>query len=81
MTTSPPAPENPTHGLTAIFGDHDVVLTGEEHHQQALQPYAPWSDGRARQVAVELVPARSPVGPTPGSRASRSGWTVGASGS
>jgi hypothetical protein len=57
MTAPRPAPENPTHGLFYVPGDHEVAVTGEEHHQAALAPYAPRADGRARQVAVELVPA------------------------
>jgi hypothetical protein len=57
MTTASPVPENPTSGLTPIVGDHEVAVTGAEHHQDALARYAPNADGRARHVAVELVPA------------------------
>jgi hypothetical protein len=49
------APDNPTHGLTPIRGDHDVVVTGQEHHQDALSPYAPLADGTDRRIVVELV--------------------------
>lgn len=48
--------ENSTLGLTMLDGDRKVVVTGEEHHQNTLWAYAP-REGRARQVAVELVPA------------------------
>lgn len=34
--------------------EHRVVVTGEEHHQAALAPWAPGADGRPRRVAVEL---------------------------
>ncbi|MFB9387545.1 hypothetical protein ACFFTK_30755 [Pseudonocardia petroleophila] len=38
--------------------EHEVVVTGEEHHQAALAPWAPRADGRPRRVAValDLVP-------------------------
>jgi hypothetical protein len=57
MSAPRSTPENPTHGLFYVPGDHEVVVTGEEHHQPVLQPYAPLADGRSRRVAVELVPA------------------------
>ncbi len=72
MTTARPVPENSTSGLTSIDGDHAVAVTGEERHQAALAPYAPNVDGRARHVAVELVPA--PV--TRGAHAGLSGIEV-----
>jgi hypothetical protein len=50
-------PENSTSGLAPIVGDHEVAVTGAEYHQAALARYAPGADGRARHVAVELVPA------------------------
>lgn len=34
--------------------EQKVVVTGEEHHQPALAPWAPRPGGRARRVAVEL---------------------------
>ncbi len=47
--------ENSTLGLTMLDGDRKVVVTGEEHHQDVLWAYTPHA-GRARRVAVELVP-------------------------
>ena len=38
-----------------LDGDRKVVVTGEEHHQDVLWAYTPQA-GRARRVAVELVP-------------------------
>lgn len=46
--------ENSTQGLTLLDAAHTVVVTGVEHHQPALAAWAPFGDGRPRQVAVEL---------------------------
>lgn len=64
--------ENSQHGLTLLAPDHEVVATREEHHQQALAPWAPRGDGRPRRVAVELRFARI----THGSHAGRSGLEI-----
>jgi hypothetical protein len=65
-------PENSTSGLFPIVGDHEVAVTGAEFHHAALARYAPGADGRARHVAVELVPV--PV--THGEHAGTSGIEV-----
>ena len=49
-----PDVENTTSGLMLLAAEHSVVVTGEEHHQDALTRHAPGVDGRPRRVAVEL---------------------------
>ncbi|OLT11803.1 hypothetical protein BJF78_25935 [Pseudonocardia sp. CNS-139] len=75
MSAPRSGPENPTAGLTPITGDHDVVVTGEEHHQAALRPYAPHPGGRAAASPRSSSPRRSATAPTPAGPASRSAWT------
>jgi hypothetical protein len=47
--------ENSTAGLTMLDAERSVVVTGGEHHQDALWEYPP-VPGRSRRVAIELVP-------------------------
>ncbi len=48
-------PENTAHGLTLLDPDQEVVVTGEEDHQDVLRAWAPHAG--PRRVAVELRPA------------------------
>jgi hypothetical protein len=48
-------PENAAHGLDLLDPDHEVVVTGEEDHQDVLRAWAPHAG--PRRVAVELRPA------------------------
>ncbi|MBW0097032.1 hypothetical protein I4I73_13650, partial [Pseudonocardia sp. KRD-184] len=54
--------ENSTQGLTLLDPDRKVVVTGEEHHQDALVRWAPHPDGRGRRVAAELGFVTGPRG-------------------
>ena len=49
-----PETENSISGLVLLDGDHTVVVTSEEDHQDTLAWYAPGPDGRPRQFAAEL---------------------------
>ncbi|HVH21006.1 MAG TPA: hypothetical protein VNA11_00975, partial [Pseudonocardia sp.] len=49
-----PETENAISGLVLLDGDHTVVVTGEEDHQDTLAWCAPGPDGRPRQFAAEL---------------------------
>lgn len=60
--------ENSTQGLTLLDAAHTVVVTGVEHHQPALAAWAPFGDGRPRQVAVELRRTAITHGPDAGRR-------------
>ena len=48
-------PENAAHGLDLLDPDHEVVVTGEEDHQDVLRAWAP--PAGPRRIAVELRPA------------------------